>query len=57
MKKYINIKTQYGVETWDMVDSEEFESIKEYKVEIRNLINNYKLAGYNVYSSQRPSKN
>lgn len=57
MKKYINIKTQYGVETWDMVDSDEFESIKEYKVEIRNLINNYKLAGFNVYCSQRPSKN
>jgi hypothetical protein len=55
MIKYLNTKTQYGVETWDSVDRDNFNTFSEYKKEVRRLINEYKLMGYNMYLSQRKS--
>lgn len=55
MIKYLNIKTKYGVETWDSVDRDNFNTFSEYKKEVGRLINEYKLMGYNMYLSQRKS--
>lgn len=57
MKRYINIRTQYGVETWESLNMSDYNNIKEFRLEIKNIIKNYRLMGYNVYESQRESKN
>ena len=57
MTRYLNIKTQYGVETWETIDGDDFNSHKEFKKEIRSLKENYALNGYYLYTSQRASKN
>jgi len=54
--KYINIKSQYGTETIDQINRTDFNTYKEYKTELRNLITNYRLIGMNVYISQRACK-
>lgn len=51
--KYFNIKTSYGVETIDQLDRKDFETYKDYIAELRRLKNEYRLAGMNVYLSQR----
>jgi hypothetical protein len=56
MKKYLNIKTQYGVETWETVNREDFNSYREFTNEIKNIKQNYSLMGYNLYTSQREAK-
>jgi hypothetical protein len=57
MTRYLNIKTQHGVETWETVDRNDFDSYKEFINEIINIKKNYSLMGYNLYTSQRASKN
>lgn len=57
MVRYINIKTQYGVETWESLRASDYNSAKEFRNEIKNIIKNYQLMGYSVYVSQRESKN
>ena len=57
MTKYLNIKTSHGVETWETVNREDFNSYKEFINEIRSIKRNYALMGYNLYTSQRASKN
>ena len=57
MIKYLNIKTTYGVETWETVNREDFNTYKEFINEIKNIKKNYSLMGYNLYISQRASKN
>jgi len=57
MKRYINIRNQYGVETWESLNMSDYNNIKEFRLEIKNIIKNYRLMGYNVYESQRESKN
>lgn len=57
MKRYINIKTRHGVETWESLHISDYNSAKEFRLEIKNIIKNYRLMGYNVYQSQRESKN
>tara|TARA_R110002153_G_scaffold102263_2_gene238883 strand:+ start:376 stop:549 length:174 start_codon:yes stop_codon:yes gene_type:complete len=57
MIKYLNIKTTYGVETWETVNREDFNTYKEFINEIKNIKKNYSLMGYNLYTSQRASKN
>ena len=54
--KYFNIKTNYGVETIDQLDRNDFETYKDYVAELRRLKNEYRLAGMNVYLSQRATK-
>lgn len=53
MIKYLNIKTQYGVETVDQLDRKDFESGKSFKVELKRLVNEYAIGGVQVYVSQR----
>lgn len=54
--KYFNIKTTYGVETIDQLDAKDFNSYSEYIKELRRLKNEYKLAGMEVYLSQKATK-
>ncbi len=54
--KYFNYKTGYGVETVDRIDQKDFIWYKEYRQELRRLLNEYRLAGMNVYVSSRSSK-
>ena len=56
MTKYINIKTSYGVETWETLQLSDYNSFREFRKEIKNIIQNYNLMGYNVYASQRKAK-
>ena len=57
MRKFLNIKTSHGVETWETVNREDFNSYKGFINEIRSIKRNYALMGYNLYTSQRASKN
>ena len=57
MIRYLNIKTKYGVETWESVNRQDFNSYKEFIQEIKSLRKNYSLMGYNLYISQRKSNN
>ena len=54
--KYFNYKTGYGIETVDQIDQKDFIWYKEYRQELRRLLNEYRLAGMNVYISSRSSK-
>ena len=56
MIRYINTKTNFGVETVDQLDSNDSAKFKEFKTELRRLLNEYRLAGFNVYISQRCDK-
>ena len=54
--KYLNIKSHYGTETVDQLDPKDFTSYKEFRQELRRLLNEYHLSGMNVYISSRPDK-
>jgi hypothetical protein len=54
--KYFNIKTSYGVETIDQLDAKDFETYKDFVAELRRLKNEYRLAGMDIYISQRATK-
>lgn len=56
MIKYLNMKSQYGVETVDDLDSRDFPTYKEFRQELRRLVNEYHLSGMSVYISSRPDK-
>jgi hypothetical protein len=53
---YLNLKTSKGIETIDQLERNDFDSFKECKIELKNMIINYRLAGMNVYKSQRACK-
>ena len=57
MVKYLNVKTKFGVETWEIVRREDFKTYKDFIGEIKNIKINYSLMGYNLYTSQRRAKN
>jgi len=60
MVVYLNMKTSYGTETVDQLDKKDFKgaySYKEFRAEKLRLINEYRLCGMNVYSSQRACSN
>jgi hypothetical protein len=55
--KYLNIKTTYGIETIDQLDSKEYKTFKDFKKELIRLKNEYNLAyGGGVYVSTRSTK-
>ncbi len=54
--KYFNIKTNYGVETIDQLDRRDFSTYSEYIAELKRLKNEYRLAGMDIYLSQRATK-
>lgn len=59
MKRYLNIKTNQGVETIDEINSKDFKTFKGFRIEKNKLIKEYKIASpyYNsIYYSQRCSK-
>jgi hypothetical protein len=47
------MKSSYGVETVDQLDSEDFNTYKEFREELIRLRNEYRLSGMQVYTSQR----
>ena len=53
---YLNIKTSEGVETIDSLDPKDFNTIKDFNIELRRLKNEYRFCNSfysGVYSSQR----
>lgn len=53
---YFNIKTSFGVETVDELSSGDFATYKEFRTERLRLYREYQLAGMNVYTSSRCTK-
>ena len=53
---YFNLKTNYGTETIDELNNKDFPSYREFKTEVRRLLNEYRVAGINAYTSQRACK-
>jgi len=53
---YINTKNNYGVETIDQIDPGDFPTRKEYRKEIKNCMDEYRLIYSLVYLSQRCDK-
>ena len=56
MKRYFNVKTNYGIETIDEINKNDFKSTIEYINEKNRLIREYRLSGINVYLSSRSTK-
>jgi hypothetical protein len=56
MKTYFNIKTSQRTETVDELIITDFVTHKDYKNEVKRLINEYNICGMNVYISQKPCK-
>jgi len=56
MKRYFNIRTNYGVETVDQLFLSDFNSYAEFRKEVVRLKKEYYMAGMNVYTSQRCDK-
>ena len=54
--RYLNYKSSYGIETVDQIDQKDFIFYKEYRQELVRLLNEYRLAGMNVYVSRRSTK-
>lgn len=54
--KYLNLKTNYGTETVDELNRNNFNSFKDFRTELKRLISEYRIAGMNVYTSQRACK-
>lgn len=54
--RYLNIRSNYGVETVDQLNQKDFASYRDFKLELRRLIAEYQMAGMNVYASTRCSK-
>ena len=54
--KYFNLKTSHGVETVDQININDFKTWQEYKLELRRLIQEYRMCGMYVYISQRACK-
>ena len=68
MKRFINMRSNYGVETvdslyfdefkqWDEIrDLSPYEQRKAFKRELNRLITEYRIVGMDVYLSQRSTK-
>ena len=56
MTKYLNMRSNYGVETVDELSTEDFETKKAFRAEINRLVSEYHLAGMPVYASSRCAK-
>lgn len=54
--RYLNLRTSYGVETVDELNSKDFSSRKDYLIELKRLISEYHLSGQPVYVSSRCDK-
>lgn len=56
MTKYLNFRSSFGVETVDELSQKDFPSYKDFRKELTRLIEEYRLAGMNVYISSRACK-
>lgn len=56
MAIYLNMKTSQGVETIDEFTRPAEQSIKEFRQYVNKMIGEYRLAGMNVYRSNRCTK-
>lgn len=56
MKRYLNTRTEYGVETIDVLDSEDFKSSREFAQELRRLREEYTMSGSPCWVSRRATK-
>jgi hypothetical protein len=54
--RYLNYKSNYGVETVDCLDHKDFILYKDFRKELITLLHEYRLAGMDVYISQRSTK-
>lgn len=54
--RYFNLKTSYGTETVDQLSQSDFKTYREFRKELKRLLNEYHISGINVYISQRPCK-
>ena len=54
--RYFNYKSSYGIETVDQIDQRDFIWYKYYRQELVRLLNEYRLAGMDVYVSRRSTK-
>jgi hypothetical protein len=50
------MRTNYGVETVDQLDRDDFKTRKEFILELNRLISEYHLSGMQVYKSIRCTK-
>ena len=53
---YLNMKTYQGVETVDEFTREENQTPKEFRAYVRQMVQEYHLAGMMVYKSSRCTK-
>jgi hypothetical protein len=56
MKTYFNIKTASGIETIDQLDTNDFKTLKDFRIERKRLKNEYLMASSyygGLYYSQR----
>ena len=53
---YFNIKSPYGIETIDELNKNDFNNMKEFRLEVKRLVLEYHIAGINVYKSSRCTK-
>lgn len=56
MPIYLNMRTSQGVETVDEFTREVNQSPKDFRVYVNKMIAEYRLAGMNVYRSNRCTK-
>ena len=59
MVVYLNIKTSEGVETIDELSQKDFNSYKDFRIELRRLLKEYRLSGSfysGIYTSKRSTK-
>lgn len=53
---YLNLKSNYGIETVDEFTREETQSPKEFRLYVNEMVREYHLAGQSVYKSSRSTK-
>lgn len=56
MKRYLNTRTEYGVETLDELDSADFKERREFAKELRRLREEYSMSGSPCWVSRRATK-
>lgn len=56
MPIYLNMRTSRGVETIDEFTREVNQTPKDFRVYVNKMITEYRLAGMNVYKSNRSTK-
>lgn len=53
---YINMRSNYGIETVDQFEQEENQTLREFRKYVNEMVKEYRLSGMNVYKSQRKAK-